>query len=86
MSTGIMSSKNQLTVPASIRQLVGLKPGDTVEYHVENGVLEIRKVRPDVGKILEQYLEKYDWSELHQETNGEAVEFVREMRGWTEHD
>jgi AbrB family looped-hinge helix DNA binding protein len=79
MPTGILSSKNQLTVPASVRQQIGLKPGDTVEYHVENGVLEIHKVRPD-------YLEKYDWSELEQETNGDAVEFIREMRGWNKND
>jgi AbrB family looped-hinge helix DNA binding protein len=82
MPTGILSSKNQLTVPASVRQQIGLKPGDTVEYHVENGVLEIHKVRPDVGKILADY----DWSELEQETNGDAVEFIREMRGWNKND
>jgi AbrB family looped-hinge helix DNA binding protein len=86
MPTGILSSKNQLTVPASVRQQIGLKPGDTVEYHVENGVLEIHKIRPDVAKILADYLEKYDWSELERETNGDAVEFVREMRGWDKRD
>jgi hypothetical protein len=44
--------------------------------------LETHDTRPDVAKILADHLEKYDWSELEQETNGDAVAFVHEMRGW----
>jgi hypothetical protein len=48
--------------------------------------LEIHNTRPDVPEILATYLEKFDWSELERETNGDAVEFVREMRGWDENE
>lgn len=32
-----ITSKGQVTIPKKIRKLFGLKPGDTVEFEIENG-------------------------------------------------
>lgn len=37
MQTTTLTSKGQVTIPASIRRLLGLKPGDQVTFVVEDG-------------------------------------------------
>lgn len=41
-----ISSKGQITVPLEIRNRLGLKRGDRVEFVVEDGRTTIRPVRP----------------------------------------
>jgi antitoxin PrlF len=44
-SSSTISSKGQVTVPLDVRNRLGLKPGDRVEFVVENGRTTIRPAR-----------------------------------------
>lgn len=41
-----LTSKGQTVIPASIRQHLGLKPGDVIRYHVKSGRVELEKLMP----------------------------------------
>lgn len=41
-----LSAKGQVTVPREIRQLLGIKPGDTVTYEVHDGTVTLRRAEP----------------------------------------
>ncbi len=43
-------------------------------------------VRPDIDQILEDFLASHDLSALHEEIAGDAVRYVRQLRGWEEDD
>ena len=49
-----------------------------------DGKLEIRVLRPNMLEVLDQTLREYDFVALHEETGGDAVKYVREMRGWND--
>lgn len=44
-SHATMSSKGQITIPQEVREQLGLKMGDRVEFVVEGGTWVIRPVR-----------------------------------------
>jgi len=50
MAIATMTSKGQLTVPKELRELLGLRPGDKVEFSVdgEDGRV-IMRCKPSVG-------------------------------------
>ncbi len=49
MPSSTITSKGQITVPAKVRRLLGLKAGDQVEFRLrEDGVVELV---PQVGDI-----------------------------------
>jgi AbrB family looped-hinge helix DNA binding protein len=54
-SDSTISSKGQITVPAEIRQRLGLKPGDRVEFVVEEGKTVMRPSRSGVNRF-QKYL------------------------------
>ncbi|MER3483207.1 MAG: AbrB family transcriptional regulator [Meiothermus sp.] len=84
MATGRVGRRFQITLPVSVRKALGIKPGDKVEYKVVDGKLEIRVLRPNMLEVLDQTLREYDFVALHEETGGDAVKYVREMRGWND--
>jgi antitoxin PrlF len=52
---GTMTSKGQTTVPAEIRELLRLKPGDRIRYVVQNGKVSLKaknKRLSDLAGIL----------------------------------
>jgi AbrB family looped-hinge helix DNA binding protein len=51
-TTGKVSSKFQLTIPAHIREAMGIRPGDTVRYELGDQGLKIEVVRPDFREVL----------------------------------
>ena len=61
-----LNERATFTIPAKLRKLMGIKPGDTLEAHVENGELIVtpvavvpRKLRlSDSGVKKEQEAEK----------------------------
>jgi antitoxin PrlF len=78
---GTLSPKNQITIPAAIRDALGLRPGDKIEFRLERGsVVELRVKRPKPSDTIRAVLEQFDMSELHNETGGDAVKAVREAR------
>lgn len=64
-----------------VRRALGIKSGDRVEYVVKEGRLEIRVIRPDLSKVLDEALAEHDFAALRAETHDDAVRYLREMRG-----
>jgi antitoxin PrlF len=78
---GTISPKHQITIPAQIRDALGLRPGQKIEFKLEqDNVIELRVKRPNVKEVLDTILEKYDFSGLREETKGDAVKTLRENR------
>jgi len=44
-----ITSKGQVTIPKAVRDALGLKPGDKIEFWVEDGRVKIRKANPASG-------------------------------------
>jgi antitoxin PrlF len=42
-----LSSKAQTVIPKAIRERLGLKPGDTIRYRLEGGVVAIERASAD---------------------------------------
>lgn len=52
MSTATITSKGQVTIPASVRQRLGVNPGDRVEFvEMENGVFQLVAATRDVHRL-----------------------------------
>jgi len=83
---GKVSSKLQITIPARVRDALGIQPGDTIRYELERGSVRLRVVRPEIGDVLDSVWAKHDLSDLADELGGDAVAYVRELRGWGEPD
>ncbi len=81
MPSGTVSSKYQLTLPVEIRKGLGIKPGDRVEFEVKAGRLEVRVIRPDLAKVLDEVLAEYDFKLLREQTQDDAVKYLRQERG-----
>jgi AbrB family looped-hinge helix DNA binding protein len=48
-----ITSKGQVTIPAAIRRLLGLKPRDRVAFTVEDGEVRVRAVRSVVRELYQ---------------------------------
>ena len=78
---GTLSPKHQITIPAALRDALGLRPGDKIEFRLETGnVLELRVKRPKPSETIAAILEQFDVSALQAETNNDAVAAVGESR------
>ena len=53
MTVARLSAKNQSVVPVEIRKALNLKPGDTIEYHLEGDHAIIRKAQQSWLEQLE---------------------------------
>jgi len=52
MPTATLTSKGQTVIPKAIREQLGLKPGDTIDFILqENGDILIRPAAQDVRKL-----------------------------------
>jgi antitoxin PrlF len=52
MPTATLSSKGQMVIPKSIREQLDLKPGDTIDFVIqENGDILIRPAVQEVQKL-----------------------------------
>ncbi len=69
-----ITTKGQVTVPKAVRERLGLRPGDELEFVEENGTYRVRKrVDPDVFKKYRGYLR--EWA------GQDSDDLVRGMRG-----
>ncbi|MBI2171854.1 MAG: AbrB/MazE/SpoVT family DNA-binding domain-containing protein [Chloroflexi bacterium] len=74
MAKSRMTTKGQVTVPKEVRERLGLRPGDELEFTEENGVFRLRKrVDPQVFKKYRGCLK--EWA------GQGSDDLVREMRG-----
>lgn len=81
---GKVSSKLQVTIPARVRDALGIHPGDTVRYELEDGSVRLRVVRPDIDAALATVWKEHDLTELLGDVGTDAVGYVRRQRGWDE--
>jgi antitoxin PrlF len=44
MTTAKVTSKGQITIPKSVRDRLGLRPGEEIAFQEHDGVMQIRKV------------------------------------------
>lgn len=44
-----LTSKGQVTIPQEVRQRLGLKQGDQIEFVIKNGMTLIRPVRGEIN-------------------------------------
>jgi AbrB family looped-hinge helix DNA binding protein len=78
---GTVSPKHQITIPSAIRDALGLRSGDKIEFKLEKGhVLELRVKRPTPSDTIQSILSQFDTSALQSETSNDAVESVRKSR------
>ncbi len=74
MSTTKITTKGQVTVPKQVRERMGLRPGDELEFIEVNGVYSIKKsLTPNPLKKYRSYLKKL--------TGFDPDNLVQEMRG-----
>lgn len=52
MPSSTISSKGQITVPAEVRKRLGLKPGDRVEFDLEDNRTTLRRARGPKNPFL----------------------------------
>ncbi len=69
VATSKMTTKKQATIPRDVREILGLRPGDSVAFEVkENATVLIRKANPidfEFAKALEGTLS--EWSSSNNE-------------------
>ncbi len=46
MDVSKLTAKNQVTIPADVRQRLGVKSGDHVAFEIDDGKVVVRKARP----------------------------------------
>lgn len=86
-----VSPKGQVTIPAEIRKLLGLKPKDRVEFEVEDGVIKVRRAesrlkrwRGAAGKLTRPLTDKEMTDIAWEEHVLEWARKDREQRGVTD--
>lgn len=77
---GTLSSKFQVTIPAQVREALGMRPGNKLEFKLEKDGVMLHIKRPDPLKVLDAILEQYDVSVLQAETKNNATKTLREDR------
>jgi len=77
MSKGTLSSKNQITIPIEMVRALGLRPGDQLEFTLEDGSITLKPRRMSLEAAFAQYS-----ADLSAETGGDATRHVRSTRGW----
>lgn len=74
MQTAKVTSKGQITIPKNVREKLGLREGERVDFEEKNGVFYIRK------SIVESPFEK--WKGKAKNLKGKrSDEVVKELRG-----
>ena len=75
---GKLTSKGQVTIPKAVRDKLGVKPGDVVEFVADREGVHVR--RKFDAKAFDAAIEK--WSGYIKDLDGMTVdEYIREMRG-----
>lgn len=74
MAKSRMTTKGQVTIPKEVRERLGLRPGDELEFTEENGVFRLRK------RVSPAPLTKYR-GYLKNLAERDPDELVQEMRG-----
>jgi antitoxin PrlF len=55
-----ISRKGQTTIPQTVREKLGVKEGDMLEYEVEGSAVRIRKIDTEWARALESTLTEWN--------------------------
>lgn len=78
--TTTMSKAYQITVPSVVRKMLGLMPGDTVDFRLGHGRAELVRVESHEERVKRLFAELDEWREgLPEETKLE----IKKHAGWT---
>lgn len=69
-----LTSKGQITIPKEVREDLGLRPGDEVEFEPEDGVYRLRK------RVVSSSFDRWIGFLSHLEGR-RTDELIEEMRG-----
>jgi antitoxin PrlF len=63
-----LSSKGQVTVPKTVRDALGLRQGDTLQWNLEEGSVRVKVLRP-VDRLFLEGVEAnlQEWNSLEDE-------------------
>lgn len=80
MPSSTLSSRGQLVVPAAIREFLGLRPGDRIDFVVrDDGTVVLRPALLDVRE-LRGMLRREDASPVSVEDMNDAIRAGRDRR------
>jgi AbrB family looped-hinge helix DNA binding protein len=51
--TTSLTPKGQVTIPKELRDHLGVKPFDRIEFYLENGEVKVRKAYPSLEEVAE---------------------------------
>ena len=55
-----ITSKNQITIPKTVRELLKVRSTDTIEWHIEpNGRVMIVRSKPDLWQLVDEQEKKF---------------------------
>ena len=55
-----ITSKNQITIPKTVRELLKVRPTDTIEWQIEpNGRVMIVRSKPDLWQLVDEQEKKF---------------------------
>ncbi len=74
--TSTISSKGQITIPLEVRERLGVKPGDRVQFEFEDGLTVLRPARSEENPFL-----KYAGCLGGFQSMEEILAWQRDMRG-----
>ncbi|WP_114311707.1 AbrB/MazE/SpoVT family DNA-binding domain-containing protein [Thermus caldifontis] len=71
-----------ITLPAEVRQALGLRPGEKPLVEVVEGVIQLRPCRPPVRELLQDLFKAYplEAQALGETTGHDALRYVRKLR------
>lgn len=78
-----VSSRYQITLPAEVRKVLGIRPGDELEVELVDGEIRLRIPRPPLERVIERLQEEHGESlaALEKATGHDARRYVRQLRG-----
>lgn len=73
---GVLSSQGQVTIPKPVREALGLRPGDQIDFHVQGDVLIGRRKSPSEG------LDRFVGILSDGRSTDEVMRHLRPQRAW----
>lgn len=77
MATATITSKGQVTIPKKIRDKLGLKPGDKVDFEVEKGDLKVSRKKYSIEETFGMLYRENQTSYTVEEMDEKLAEYFR---------
>lgn len=75
-----ISSVNQVTLPRTLRELLGVKAGDELEVELVSGTLQLRKAKTNSEKVQQVFQELDEWRDALPQ---KVKDNIQQRAGWT---